>query len=232
VPGSDGFSNVTATSIQANWTHNGNPSGTEYCCENTTTSQTSGWITDTHWVCGGLAPETVYAFRVKARNYEDVETTWCFLGTQMTAFTDNDGDGLPDSWEQQIIDDDPLDDIETIWDVSPDDDYDDDGSTNGEEFCANTDPTDDQSFFAVINIVRNPYTVSVFWKCVAGVTYRVEYCDEEMDSGMTWLTAQDGIGTYVPGVHAWTDDGSQTGTPPANVPHRYYRVMVYGPCGN
>jgi hypothetical protein len=183
-------------------------------------------------VCGGLVPETPYTFRVKARNHDDVETAWRYLGSQMTAFVDLDGDGLPDSWEQQIIDDNREDDIETIWDVLPEDDYDGDGSPNEEEFCANTDATDDESYFAIVNIVRNPDdTVSVFWNCVAGATYRVEYCDEEMSAGMTWLIAQDGLGMLSTGVREWVDDGSYTGTPPANVPERYYRVMVYGPCG-
>ena len=107
IPGSAPFSMVTPGSIRANWSQNGNPSGTEYLCENITTSQTSGWITDTSWNCMGLLPATMYTFRVKARNHDGLETDWCILGTRMTVFTDNDGDGLPDSWEQQIIDDNP-----------------------------------------------------------------------------------------------------------------------------
>lgn len=55
---------------------------------------------------------------------------------------DDDGDGLPDDWEQQIIDADPADDIETIYDVLPGDDFDGDGDSNGTEYTNNTDPTD------------------------------------------------------------------------------------------
>jgi len=54
---------------------------------------------------------------------------------------DMDGDGLPDTWEQQIIDADPNDDIETIEDVLPDDDYDEDGDSNRTEHENETDPT-------------------------------------------------------------------------------------------
>jgi hypothetical protein len=54
---------------------------------------------------------------------------------------DSDGDGMDDSFEQQIIDDDPGDAIETLADVLPEDDYDGDGLTNGQEFAYGTDPT-------------------------------------------------------------------------------------------
>jgi hypothetical protein len=231
IPGAEPYSNVTPTSIRANWNHNGNPAGTEYYCENTTAGMNSGWTTNTYWDCGGLAPETSYSFRVKARNLEGAETGWRYLGRQYTPFVDNDGDGLPDSWEQHIIDDDLFDDIETIWDVDPEDDYDGDDSPNEEEFCAHTDPTDDTSFFAIVNIVRNPdTTVSLFWNCVGGELYRVEYCDGEMAPGMTWMPAADQLYAPSTGVYEWVDDGSGTGTPPAAVKYRYYRVMVYGPC--
>ena len=115
--------------------------------------------------------------------------------------------------------------------MSPEDDYDGDGSPNGEEFCVNTDPADDESFFAVISILKNLLgCVDVTWKCAAGTTYRVEYCDEVMAPGMTWLTAEDGITTSMDGEYTWMDTGSCTGTPPLTVPCRNYRVMVYSPC--
>jgi len=41
-PGAAAFSNVTTSSIQANWTANGNPARTEYLCENTVTGADSG----------------------------------------------------------------------------------------------------------------------------------------------------------------------------------------------
>ncbi len=55
-------------------------------------------------------------------------------------FTDDDNDGLPDDWEQQIIDADPNDNITSIWDVLPGDDFDGDGKTNSEEYKNGTDP--------------------------------------------------------------------------------------------
>ena len=53
---------------------------------------------------------------------------------------DTDSDGLPDSWEQQIIDADPGDDINSIEDVNPGDDFDADGLTNLGEYNHGTDP--------------------------------------------------------------------------------------------
>ncbi|YCM43779.1 hypothetical protein V2O64_20950 [Verrucomicrobiaceae bacterium 227] len=58
---------------------------------------------------------------------------------------DADNDGLPDSFEQLIIDADETDAITSINDVLPDDDFDADASSNQEEFERLTDPLDDDS---------------------------------------------------------------------------------------
>ena len=54
---------------------------------------------------------------------------------------DSDTDGLPDTWEQQIIDADPYDDISFSEDVDPKDDFDGDGYSNLRELISETDPT-------------------------------------------------------------------------------------------
>jgi uncharacterized repeat protein (TIGR01451 family) len=59
---------------------------------------------------------------------------------------DGDQDGLPDDWEQQIIDADPDDDIMTIEDVLPGDDFDGDGFTNLEEYMGGTLPADENDY--------------------------------------------------------------------------------------
>jgi len=84
LPGAAGFSNVTQTSIQANWTANGNPAGTQYFCENTTAGTNSGWTTNTYWNSTGLDCGTSYSFQVKARNGDGQETSWRSLGSQST----------------------------------------------------------------------------------------------------------------------------------------------------
>jgi len=67
------------------------------------------------------------------------------VGTEIE-FVDSDQDGLPDAWEQQIIDADPDDAITTIYDVLPDGDFDDDGFTNLEEFKGETSPVDENEY--------------------------------------------------------------------------------------
>jgi len=84
VPGASSFSDLTPTSIRANWTANGNPPGTEYLCENMTLGTNSGWTTNTYWNSTGLSCGTSYSFRVKARNGDGIETGWLSLGTQDT----------------------------------------------------------------------------------------------------------------------------------------------------
>ena len=53
--------------------------------------------------------------------------------------TDDDGDDLPDAWETS------WDAINDLTQLSGDGDFDNDGSTDLEEFTANTDPTDSDS---------------------------------------------------------------------------------------
>ncbi|MFC1812685.1 S8 family serine peptidase [Thermodesulfobacteriota bacterium] len=58
---------------------------------------------------------------------------------------DADGDGMPDDWEQQIVNKDPNDGIETINQVLPGDDFDKDGWSNIIEYQRGTDPTNSES---------------------------------------------------------------------------------------
>ncbi|MFH1379311.1 MAG: hypothetical protein ABII23_03420 [bacterium] len=80
------FSEVTNVSIQVNWGDNSNPSGTEYLCENITHGTNSGWITDTHWVSGGLEVDNEYYFQVRARsgNPPQQQTIIVDLGSEIT----------------------------------------------------------------------------------------------------------------------------------------------------
>jgi hypothetical protein len=84
LPGVAAFTNITQTSIRANWTANGNPAGTQYYCQNTTAGTNFGWTTNTFWNSTGLTCNSTYSFRVKARNADGIETAWRSLGSQST----------------------------------------------------------------------------------------------------------------------------------------------------
>jgi hypothetical protein len=55
---------------------------------------------------------------------------------------DSDGDGLPDAWEQRIVNASSQDNITSINEVLPGDDFDADGESNWTEYLNGTDPTD------------------------------------------------------------------------------------------
>ncbi len=83
-PGTSSFSNITQTSLSANWSANGNPAGTQYYCENTTMGTNSGWTTNTTWASTGLSCGNDFTFRVRASNGNSVVTGWTDLGTGST----------------------------------------------------------------------------------------------------------------------------------------------------
>ena len=66
---------------------------------------------------------------------------WDMGAYESAAFADTDEDSIPDWWEQQIVDADPDDAIDSVADVQPDGDYDNDGNSNYDEYLAGTDPT-------------------------------------------------------------------------------------------
>ncbi|MBW2107239.1 MAG: hypothetical protein JRI36_01035 [Deltaproteobacteria bacterium] len=56
--------------------------------------------------------------------------------------TDDDGDGIPDQWEQRLADANGSDDIYDASDVDPKADFDNDGFSNAREFLAGSDAAD------------------------------------------------------------------------------------------
>jgi hypothetical protein len=70
----------------------------------------------------------------------DESNNWSGIVTLTVADSDSDNDGLPDRWEEQIVDADPGDHIETVEDVLPGDDFDNDGWTNLEEYESDSNP--------------------------------------------------------------------------------------------
>ncbi len=58
---------------------------------------------------------------------------------------DADGDGMPDEWEQIIVDFDPGDEVDNILKVEGEDDFDEDGASNFSEYEAGSNPVDRDS---------------------------------------------------------------------------------------
>ncbi len=62
------------------------------------------------------------------------------IALEVSGPADEDDDEIPDEWEQQIVDADDADAIETVDDVLPEDDFDRDGRTNAAEYEQGTNP--------------------------------------------------------------------------------------------
>ncbi len=115
---------------------------------------------------------------------------------------DVDRDGLPDTWELEIVGADPNDDLRTIQDVSPYDDFDDDGLANAVEYVAGTDPADNASRFVVLLPPPMAGGMPVIqWSSVAGKTYTI-HKSTNLQAGFTVL--EDGIAATPP-VNTYDD---------------------------
>lgn len=113
----------------------------------------------------------------------DVGSAGGLLAIDVTVGTDADHDGLPDEWEQWLVDYDGRDAITNICDVRPQDDFDADGMSNLDEFRAGTfgelaydylriesaDPAAaDKVCLAFLSVPGKVYTVSVTTNVVSG----------------------------------------------------------------
>jgi hypothetical protein len=84
VPSTVQCSGVTTSEIAASWSSNGNPTGTQYWCQNTVRNANSGWTTSLQWLDSPLSANVKYTYRVKARNGDGVETA---LAAQISAYS-------------------------------------------------------------------------------------------------------------------------------------------------
>jgi hypothetical protein len=154
-------------------------------------------------VAGGVFPYLASALRVRAQgglalSAED-EAGLAILNANPG---DIDLDGLSDDWEQQIVVADTNDDIRTIWDVRPGEDFDHDGLSNGAEHVAGTSPVNRLSVFAVESGEQIPGGgFVVTWNSVAGRTYAV-HSSTNLANG--FFLMRSGIQATVP-VNAYTD---------------------------
>lgn len=108
------------------------------------------------------------------------------------AFVDNDGDGLPDGWEQGHF---------GSLSPNPGDDTDGDGVSNLGEYQSGTDPNDPQSRFSLIEVAAHPQGgLQVKWNSVADKSYTLQRSSDLL-AGFTTVSA------------------NVTATPPINTHH-------------
>ncbi len=107
------------------------------------------------------------------------------------ASDDVDQDGLPDSWEQGIVDASLQDAVRSIWDVTAASDFDGDGQADAAEYVAGTSPVDAASRFAQETPSQGDgATLTLRWFSQPGKTYAV-HAGANLASGFTLI--QDNI---------------------------------------
>lgn len=91
----------------------------------------------------------------------------------LTLGIDSDKDGMPDAWEQDIIDSDTNDGYRNLADVKPNEDVDNDGLTNLQEYLAGTYALDalDGVAIEVVNVANG--IAQLRFLAVTGRTYRL-----------------------------------------------------------
>ena len=113
----------------------------------------------------------------------------------LTLGVDSDGDGLPDSWEQDVIDSDPNDDLMTLADVTPDGDPDSDGVPNLQEYIAGTYAFEGRDSLELEIVSLDGGVAELEFLAITGRTYQLE--------------ASPRLGQFAPTAFALTPEGPE-----------------------
>lgn len=92
----------------------------------------------------------------------------------LTLGVDSDGDGLPDQWENNLIDGDLSGLLTSLADVDPNGDLDNDGSTNLDEYIAGTYALDPNDKFSLRIISVNEEVAHLQFLGITGRTYGIK----------------------------------------------------------
>jgi len=106
----------------------------------------------------------------------------CTTSNGVIRIEDEDTDELPDVWEQRIVDADQHDAITSVHEVLAGADFDGDGVPNGDEFTADTDACDANSFLCITGIEPLPTGVQIDWQGGVWANQQVE-CTEDLTAG-------------------------------------------------
>jgi hypothetical protein len=142
--------------------------------------------------------------------------TLVYGSTVLDPTRDDDGDGIPNGYEQSHGLD-PLNPVNATLDS------DGDGMTDLEEYLAGTDPTNSASYLHIISIARTGEDVSVTWLMGSGKTNALQRTagagdgSYQTNSFTDLFTVTNTVGT----VTNYLDIGGAT-----NTPARYYRVRL------
>ena len=152
----------------------------------------------------------VYLFIHRQKALECFEA---FVSVNLTGGeADSDLDGMLDTWE-----------IARFGDLSAggEDDNDGDGSTNAEEYNADTDPLDAGDFLQISLVNRSVNGVGITWPAKPGRNYSV-YRNDDLTAG-NWVLLQEGRTVDAPGDLTVTDASID------NPRTRFYQVRSQAP---
>jgi len=114
----------------------------------------------------------------------ELETPGAAVYVKVRVGTDLDEDGLPDEWEQWLVDYDQNDSYTNIVDITPGGDFDGDGAPNEHEYLTGTFPEIAVDYFYVESLVQEASgRLSFDFLSVPGMAYSVQSCTNLMSGG-------------------------------------------------